>query len=58
LRKNFRTDLHKIFREGWHWKVANEQMIKFGGDLDTGIVFRIRYYWEITDINLLLILIR
>jgi len=41
LRKNFRTDLHEIFREGWQW--ANEQMIKFCGDLDhrvdTGIVF-------------------
>jgi len=27
LRKNFRTDLHDIFREGWQW--ANEQLIKF-----------------------------
>jgi len=27
LRKNVRTDLHEIFREGWQW--ANEQMIKF-----------------------------
>ena len=27
LRKNFRTDLHDIFREGWKW--ANEQMINF-----------------------------
>ena len=27
LRKNFRTDLHEIFREGWQW--ANEQTIKF-----------------------------
>jgi len=27
LRRNFRTDLHEIFREGWQW--ANEQMIKF-----------------------------
>jgi len=27
LRKNFRTDLHEIFREGWQW--ANEQVIKF-----------------------------
>jgi len=26
LRKNFSTDLHEIFREGWHW--ASEQMIK------------------------------
>jgi len=23
LRKNFRTDLHEIFREGWQW--ASEQ---------------------------------
>ena len=38
LFKNFQTDLRVIFR-------ANEQMIKFGGDLDhylgTGIVFQI-----------------
>jgi len=27
LRKNFRTDLHTILREGWQW--TNEQMIKF-----------------------------
>jgi len=27
LCKNFRMDLHEIFREGWQW--ANEQMIKF-----------------------------
>jgi len=27
LRKNFRTDLHEIFRDGWQW--ANEQMVKF-----------------------------
>jgi len=27
VRKNFRTDLHEIFREGWQW--ANEQMTKF-----------------------------
>jgi len=27
LCKNFRTDLHEIFREGWQW--ANEQTIKF-----------------------------
>jgi len=26
LRKNFRTDLHEILREGWQW--ANEQTIK------------------------------
>jgi len=27
LLKNFRTDLHKIFREGWQW--TREQMVKF-----------------------------
>jgi len=27
LRKNFATDLHEIFREGWQW--ANEQLVKF-----------------------------
>jgi len=27
LSKNFQTDLHELFREGWTW--ANEQMIKF-----------------------------
>ena len=27
LCKNFQTDLHEIFMEGWQW--ANEQMIKF-----------------------------
>ena len=27
LRKNVRTDLHEIFREGWQW--ASEQMTKF-----------------------------
>jgi len=32
LRKDFRTDLHEIFREGWQW--ANEQCLNFGGDLD------------------------
>jgi len=26
LRKNFRTDLHEIFRESWQW--ASEKMIK------------------------------
>ena len=42
VQKNFPTDLHAIFREGWQW--ANEQMIKFwwrsGYCLDTGIVSR------------------
>ena len=51
-RKNFRTDLHEIFREGW--QLATEQRSTFGGDpahrLDTGIVFRIRHYWEIRKV--------
>jgi len=27
LRKNFRTVLHEIFRDGWQW--ASEQIVKF-----------------------------
>jgi len=27
LRKNLRTDLHEIFKDGWQW--ANEQIVKF-----------------------------
>jgi len=27
VRKNFRTDLHEIFREGWQW--ASKQMLTF-----------------------------
>jgi len=27
LRKNFQTDLHEIFREGWQW--TNKQIVKF-----------------------------
>ena len=52
LRKNFRTDLHEIFR-----KVGNgpvNKRLNFGDDrdhhLDTGIVFRIRHYWEIRKV--------
>jgi len=56
--------LHEIFRKGC--QSASKQMVKFWWRsdhcLDTGIVFRIRHYWEVrswlTDINLLLILIR
>ena len=49
LRKNFQTDLHEIFRDGWQW--ASEQMVKFRwryGSL-CGYVdwFPIRHYWEI-----------
>jgi len=32
LRKNFRTDLHEIFREGWLWPM--NKMIRSGGDPD------------------------
>jgi len=49
LRKNFQTDLHEIFREGWQW--ANEQMMKFlwrsGSPTGYRVVFWIRHYWEI-----------
>jgi len=52
LSKNLRTDLHEIFSERWQW--ASEQRLNFGGDtdhrLDTGIVFRIRHYWEIRKV--------
>jgi len=52
LCKNFGTDLHEIFREGWQW--ASEQMIKFwwrSASLSgTGIVFWIRHYWEIQKV--------
>jgi len=34
LRKNFRADLHEIFREGW--QLANQQMINFDGDPNQG----------------------
>ena len=51
--KSFWTDLHAIFREDWQW-VSSKQIIQFGGDpdrrLDTGIVFRIRHYWEIRKV--------
>jgi len=47
LRKNIRTDLHEIFREGW----PMNKWLNFGGQpdhrLDTGIIFGIRHYWEI-----------
>jgi len=49
LRKNFLTDLHEIFREGW--QRANEQVFKFwwqSGSLSGySIVFRIHHYREI-----------
>jgi len=32
LHKNFRTDLHEIFRERWQW--ANKRRLNFGGDPD------------------------
>ena len=40
LRKNFWTDLHEIFREGWQW--ANEQTIKFWWRSGSRIRIRIR----------------
>jgi len=40
FRKNFRTDLHEIFREGWQW--ANEQTIKFWWRSGSRIRMRIR----------------
>jgi len=51
--KNFQTDWHGIFREGWQW--ASEQMVKFwwrsgSPPADTGIVFRIRHYWDIRKV--------
>jgi len=50
LRKNFRTDLHEF-----SGNVGNGPMnkpVNFDGDpnLDTGIVFRIRHYWEIRKV--------
>ena len=52
LSKNFQTDLHEILSEGWQGAI--EQMLSFDGDrshrLDTGIVFRIRHYWEIWEV--------
>ena len=40
LRKNFPTDLHEIFREGWQW--ASEQTAKFWWRSGSGIRIRIR----------------
>jgi len=40
LCKNFLTDLHEIFREGWQW--ADEQMTKFWWRSGSGIRIRIR----------------
>jgi len=49
LRKDFRTDLHEIFREDQVGNGPMNKWLNFGGDLDhrldTGIVFRIRHYW-------------
>ena len=42
LRKNFWTDLHDIFMEGWQW--ANEQMVKFWWWSGSGIRIRIRMH--------------
>jgi len=40
LRKNFQTDLHEIFSEGWQW--ASEQTVKFWCRSGSGIRIRIR----------------
>ena len=40
LRKNFRTDLHEIFREGFQW--TSEQTIKFWWRSGSGIRIRIQ----------------
>jgi len=47
LRKNFKTDLHKIFKEGWQW--VNEQTIKFWWPSGSRIRVRIRIRIRITD---------
>ena len=52
-RKNFRTDLHEIFGEGWQW--AKEQTTKFwwrsGSPSEyRRIVFRIRHCWKIRKV--------
>jgi len=56
MRRSFRTDLHGIFSKDEDWQWSNEQMIKFwysdpDNRLDTGIVFRIRQYWEIWKVR-------
>jgi len=53
LRKNFRTDFHEIFREGWQWADENKWLnfcIDPDRHLDKGIVFRIRQYREIRKV--------
>jgi len=40
LRKNFQTDLHEIFKEGWQWAI--EQMFKFWWRFGSRIRIRIR----------------
>ena len=40
LRKNFQTDLHEIFRDGWQW--ASEQLVKFWLRSGSGIRIQIR----------------
>ena len=65
LRQNFRTDLHEVFRKGWQW--TSEQITKISvairinvwiQGLFSGFVAIGRYGKWLTDINLLLILIR
>jgi len=73
LRKNCRTHLHEIFREGWQCRITEQSnnqpdfiyRFNFGGDPDhrlqglfSGFVTVGRYGKWLTDINLLLMLIR
>jgi len=58
--KNFRTDLHEIFREGWQW--ANEQMIKFWWRSGSRIWIRIaklirRALAEVCDVPEVLVIV-
>jgi len=48
-----KVDLHEIFKEGWQW--TTEHVVKFWWQFGspsgyTGIVFRIRHYWEILKV--------
>jgi len=52
LRKNFQTDLHEFSGKSGNGPV--NKRLYFGGDLvhclHTGIVFRIRHYWEMRKV--------
>jgi len=60
LRKDFRMDLHEIFREGWQW--ANEQIVKFWWRSGSGIRIRIatlirRALAEVCTVPVLLVMV-